>query len=208
MKLQVIKTDKGYVAITKDLVDMGKPYLMQGIGTEIRIRGEKHDISWTKWASKIVATDTSFKLERIPQFELEKTEDDEPLAETDFNHLGYKTGKQDFKVGFVRGYRAAKEKGCYTEEDMENAFLAGEKWEARNQSIDRKEPLEFTEALNVHEFIDSLKQPKQLVAIEVESGAIGGYTQEGGTYVHTYFQVTKSEEYLDGLLTIKQYFYE
>jgi len=225
MKYQIVNCDKGYVAISDEKITEGFFLHPKGVifpVTEIYIRGP---IS-TGLMKKIIATDTTFKLEGIAQFELPaildggESTDLIELAETKYPYIDTSIGdinkvhniKVDSKrIAFIQGYKAAQEKGCYTEEDMEKAFLAGEKWEDRNQSIDRGEITSFPDALNVHDFIDSLKQPKKLVAIEINdmeaSQWISNEKEHGRVNINLPI-VTKSEQHPDGLLTIKQYFYE
>lgn len=240
MKLNIIKTNRGYVTISDEqpsqkhtrTEDEGKWVVSLFNSWVGQLSMEYRGLWRIEWEVSptignllsdphpsdnyrmIVATDTTFKLSGIPQFELENLIDDEPLAEADFKHLGYKTGKQDFKVGFVRGYRSAQEKGCYTIEDMRQAYDSGKQrqfWEE-----DYKEGSKILEqnALNFDNFIESLNQPKKLVAIEVETErrnvldlderGLMGYT----TITDFKKKYPDIKKHPDGLLTIKEYFYD
>ena len=72
MKLQVYKIEEGFIAVDKDrYTAFGEYYLRNGnllknhINANILLlRGDS--------GGKVIATDTSFKLEGVPQFELEK----------------------------------------------------------------------------------------------------------------------------------------
>jgi len=209
MKLQVVKTDKGYVAVSDEPIRCDEAsglirniwYVFEGIIY-------KREYSHPKNSSKIVATDTTFKLKGIPQFELEKEVDIlKRLANDSWEgcHGCDESDKNFWINGFIHGYKTAKSKGCFTEEDIRKAYRS-------NGPLNKED-----------EFIDSLKQPKKLVAIEVETQKVPVISDkeyeelEKGTREYTDtkpFDVelvvpqNKSEQYPDGILTIKQYFYE
>ena len=88
MKLKIVKTDKGYVAVSDEKL--------------------KED-NWSYGVSnKIIATDTSFKLEGIAQFKLEDTIE---FPQDIIQQLSYE-GKSITEInGFKNGYKAAQEKG-------------------------------------------------------------------------------------------------
>lgn len=66
MKLEVIKTNRGYVAISNEKVTGCIGYNPETKSIEFFASHPKYDES----GLKIIATDSSFKLEGIPQFEL------------------------------------------------------------------------------------------------------------------------------------------
>lgn len=189
MKLKIVKTDKGYVAVSDEKL--------------------KED-NWSYGVSnKIIATDTSFKLEGIAQFKLEDTIE---FPQDIIQQLSYE-GKSITEInGFKNGYKAAQEKGCYSIEDMRKAYEAGRDrgfWEE-----DYKDGSKILEqnAPKFEVFIESLNQPKKLIAIEVDmtmkkvgSQIVGGLKL--GDYEEV-MNITESEKYSDGLLTIQKYYYE
>lgn len=244
MKQQVVKTNKGYVVISEEIPkqrfmktkDEGKWALHLSeswIGQLSLTYGGMWRIEWKVSDSigyllsdphspenyrMIVATDTTFKLEGIAQFELPaildggESTDLIELAETKYPYIDTSIGdinkvhniKVDSKrIAFIQGYKAAQEKGCYTEEDLRKAINEVFNIVFKNSLLIKEDSERIT-----YDVINSLKQPKKLVAIEVDTTAIAGYTQEGDTCVKEMFKMVKSEQYPDGLLTIKQYFYE
>jgi len=214
MKQQVVKTNKGYVAISDEKITEGFFLHPKGVifpVTEIYIRGP---IS-TGLMKKIIATDSTFKLEGIPQFELEKDELEKMALE--YASLPYKNWPKDAQVillednarlDFIAGYKAAQSKGCFTEEDIIKAIRFGKDlWKDAENQVKNG----VKKQLFVKDFIDSLKQPKKLVAIEINdmeaSQWISNEKEHGRVNINLPI-VTKSEQHPDGLLTIKQYFYE
>lgn len=193
MKLQTIKTEKGYVAISGEKINIDDWYVCW----DELYNPAKYSIynlvstANGKNPKKIVATDSSFKLEGIPQF---KTENDweDALQKTPLFYIPE-------KMAFVKGWNAAKSEGCFTEEDVKNAFQAG--WLCNDTSDCAEEEIKY---------ISSLKTLKQLVAIDVLSGI--KTTVYPGTdkpsVTETHYSLRKSEQYSDGLLTVKEYFYE
>lgn len=195
MKLQIVKTDKGYVAISDEAPIKGEYYLFtfNNANTIFNQANEK-----SEFYKKIVATDTSFKLEGIAQFEFEDNiEEIYMLANKAME--GGKGLPDDLKEfrgkavdwgfdKFVKGYRAAQEKGCYSIEDIKKALVL------KNMGYGEKH------------IIESLNQPKKLVAIEVNSVSDGHFTPT---------EVGKNEPliiandlYPDGILTIQKYYYD
>ena len=151
MKLKIVKTDKGYVAVSDEKL--------------------KED-NWSYGVSnKIIATDTSFKLEGIPQFEL---------------------------PAILDGVESTEEKGCYSIEDMRKAYNLG--YSNGEQGFDEES---FEERF--------INQPKKLVAIEILTRKThpraDEYTKDGDI-IDVPFTQDKSPEYPDGLVIIKQYYYE
>jgi len=210
MKLQVIKTDKGCVAVSSEPIRCDEAsgligdiwYVFKGVIY-------KRDYSHPKDCLKIIATDSTFKLEGIPQFELENKLPSEEFTWAEFRDFYLKVstlakGERglhslgEFRIGYNEGYKAAQSKGCFTEEDMRKAFDRGE-WDGSGKS-------EATRNAIFYNFIDSLKQPKKLVAIDVETLIIAGKGK--GEKSTNILNITKSEHYPDGLLVVKQYYYE
>lgn len=178
MKLQVIKTDKGYVAVSDEKlkrddwgIDLTESLLTKCLRTE-------ENSYWNKNCKKIIATDTSFKLQGVPQFKLPAVLDGAESVD-----------------------KAAQEKGCYTEDDMRNAYMTGSISSLNWNKAKIEE--NFNHLKRAEEYINSLKQPKQLVGIEVDHEMIGHPHEWVDTPI-----LIKSEEYPNGLLTVKQYYYE
>jgi len=234
MKLQVVKTDKGYVAISEQIPhqdhnmrtdDEGK-WVISLYNSWIGTLSQEYRGLWRiRWKVSdsmgyllsdphspenyrmIVATDTTFKLEGIPQFELESVSAGS-IAIDAWNKIATPEDADiapHYIDGYMNGYEAAQSKGCFTEEDVKKALVL------KNMGYGEKY------------ILDSLKQPKKLVAIEVETQKVPVISDkeyeelEKGTREYTDtkpFDIelvvpqNKSEQYPDGLLTIKQYFYE
>ena len=238
MKYQVVKTDEGYVAVSNDEIKIGdfalhnsKEYrekYPKSTSIFVKCTQSNHFSIQEHW-DKIVATDTSFKLEGVPQFELEtlswkdvlgiKAVEDSILAgklNTEFNSPIYVIG---YTSGFKSGYKAAQEKGCYTEADIKKAIeygtlLAEYHFNDNIYMTDEQENIALT---SKDTFIKSLKQPKEPVAIEVQECIIrhnqcvnkcASYPSECFCEMTKHVEITKSEQYPDGLLTVKKYYYE
>lgn len=153
--------------------------------------------------------------EKEYQFELEKDELEKMALE--YASLPYKNWPKDAQVillednarlDFIAGYKAAQSKGCFTEEDIIKAIRFGKDlWKDAENQVKNG----VKKQLFVKDFIDSLKQPKKLVAIEINdmeaSQWISNEKEHGRVNINLPI-VTKSEQHPDGLLTIKQYFYE
>lgn len=237
MKLQIVKTDKGYVAISDEqpsqkdtrTEDEGKWALSLFDSWVGQLSMEYRGLWRIEWKVNdsvgnllsnphqpenyrmIVATDTSFKLEGIPQFELEKDDKDYQLMRAATLTLKNYDLKDEFNVsaaggfcsGYDAGYKAAQEKGCYSIEDMRKAFDRGE-WDGSGKS-------EAVRNSVFDDFIESLNQPKKLVAIEILTRKThpraDEYTKDGDI-IDVPFTQDKSPEYPDGLVIIKQYYYE
>lgn len=193
MKLQVVKTDKGYVAVS-DFKNINKVDRYYNLKSKMFLDHDYEDLtSLTENDVKIIATDTSFKLEGIPQFELESVSAGS-IAIDAWNKI---STPEDADIapyyidGYMNGYEAAQSKGCFTEEDVKRALVL------KNMGYGEKY------------ILDSLKQPKKLVAIEVDTRlALAGYNEKGNAYMKEVFKMIESEQYPDGLLTIKEYFYD
>lgn len=204
MKLQIVKTTQGYVAISDEPKKEGQHFAcvnqLKTTGyVSIHTDYNMADIC----CYPIIATDTTFKLEGIPQFELEKSPLREELrdiiAEDWYKH---KDDEPYIEQTADDCYKAAQSKGCFTEEDMN--WVANM---ASGMAYSGKTSSEIANQLTIK--INSLKQPKKLVAIEVGTRlALAGYNEKGNAYMKEVFKMIESEQYPDGLLTIKQYYYE
>lgn len=205
MKLQIVKTNQGYVAISDEkpyqkdtkTKDESKWALLLFDSWVGRLSMEYRGLWRIEWKVSdsvgnllsdphqpenyrmIVATDTSFKLEGIPQFEL---------------------------PAVLTGAESTEEKGCYSIEDMRKAYEAGNDrgfWEE-----DYKDGSKILEqnAPKFEVFIASLNQPKKLVAIEVETEIVSKTkVWETGNTSAWQESIPKAN---DGLLTIQKYYYE
>jgi len=212
MKLQVIKPRFGYMAVSEELILPGRHWWIHPETEHLGFAEEPLKSPYLR----IIATDTSFKMEGIPQFEFENKEI-EDVKNLCYKEFGYTkstisnahTGGNVLD-GFIAGYKAAQSKGCFTQEDMRKAMEEGYK-HCTDSAMDYEDRFK--------RLIDSLKQPKKLVAIEVEESfkkpsetAIADEMKTSGNINNIPLvqipKITKSEEYPDGLLTIKQYFYE
>lgn len=238
MKLQVIKTDKGYIAIDKVCPVKLNEWCIEkweGEGNYIDENGHNWFIRRMNMncdvndpeCHKIIATDNSLKLEGIPQFELEKVEDVDTFVKSCLNEWGLvdtephndleKGRRIGLKIGLFYGYKASQEKGCYTEEDLRKAINNVFNIVFKNRLLIKEDLKRIT-----YDIINSLKQPKQLVGIEVETQKIPVISDkeyeelEKGDRQHTDINPftiempipqTKSEEYPNGLLTVRQYYY-
>lgn len=178
MKLQIVKTDNGYAAVKEDGIT-------------------------------IIATDTSFKLEGIPQFELEKEgwkSEIKKVFPKLYNSNLDKVFIRHTEDGFMEGYKAAQEKGCYSIEDMN--WVANM---ASGMALSGKSLSDINNQLTIK--IQSLNQPKKLVAIEVEpyftdeAERLEGLMRDGEG-IKPEPLIVKSEEYPDGLLTVQKYYHE
>jgi hypothetical protein len=188
MKLQVIKPRFGYMAVSEDPIFPGIHWWIHPETEHLGFAEEPLKAPYLK----IIATDTSFKMEGIPQFELE---DNIPYLQT--------TDK-DQQWAYKEGYRAAKSKGCFTEEDMKSfsKFVTSNlmKHSDKNGGY-----------LGIDKVFNMWNQPKKLVTIEIDDMEASQWisNEKGHGRVNIKLPIiTKSEQYPDGLLTIKQYFYE
>lgn len=84
-----------------------------------------------------------------------------------FTRIGMQEFTNSIKKSWKAGYKAGKAKQ-FTEEDMEKAFLAGERWEDKNQAISRGEIPTFPEATFIEDFLESLKPKPIAVELEME----------------------------------------
>lgn len=235
MKLQVVKIDKRYVAISDEHLKIGDTILYGNPegkedwnwGFNI-INSEERLLHYSKMkemfdtivpisskakplSNKIIATDTSFKLEGIPQFELEK-EDFIELAEAQYPYVNtsieevnkvHNTKVDSKRIAFIQDYRAAQKRGCYSIEDIQKAIGFGKDlYEDIKRNIrDGEERKLFTS-----DFIKSLNQPKKLVAIEVATiNSLHSFPTEAGKNEPL---IIINNLYPNGVLTIKQYYYE
>lgn len=254
MKLQVIKTDKGYVAVDEDAdihydewcleihenyecdlikaLDVNPKYawfvrrLNMGYTNKSKEEfGEFFRRKKDGSCKKIIATDTTFKLEGIPQFDLPDVLNGESVN----LFLGYDEksvqalvekdliDEREQRIAyhwFWIGLKAAQEKGCYTEEDLRKAINEVFNIVFKNNLLIKEDSKRIT-----YDVIDSLKQPKQLVSIEVEETFkrpseidISNEMKTSGNINNLSLiqtpKVIKSEDHPDGLLTVKQYYYE
>lgn len=227
MKLQVIKTHKGYLVVSNYNTEISEgSWFIDEFGLR-KARWYTKD----KTQRLVIATDTTFKLEGIPQFELENN------IELNFNYqdvdeLDNKPDLQkwvdnnelealiDESKGGIIGYihrehideitgllnKVSQQKGCYTEEDLKIM-----KSEFFNQFCLRT--LSGTEITGdvwnwIQSHLQSLKQSKKLVAIDVEEEIYYLSYGEDTHLPRIRTKVTKSEQYPDGILTTKKYYYE
>lgn len=213
MKYQVIKTDKGYVAISNEPKKEGQHFVCTYQLKDGYVPIHKDYGMADACCYPIIATDTSFKLEGVPQFECEfekpwvfssklKSTGQEVWQFCYNDEEGY---NQHSGVYFKREHAEKgmkdfiyQKKGCYTEKDIKKAWKAG-----------------YNET-NLDDYIQSLKQPKELVAIEVQECIIrhsqcvnkcASYPSECFCEMTKHIEITKSEQYPDGLLTVKKYYY-
>ncbi len=109
------------------------------------------------------------------------------LSEKDFIHMGYKNGKTDFQVGFVRGYNKAKEKYKFTEEDVikivEKSRETGLTAEYLMLSIQQpKMPVRFECEMEVIGITDdgnnTIKEPKTTTNSQGQTVWVGKYIYE------------------------------
>ncbi len=198
MKLQIYKTEQGYVAVSEK-VKPGDFVVIFPLMEIIQV----NQSNCIMYDFKIIATDTSFKIEGVAQFELEKDNSEilyklvniddiknrikiEPFDSSEI--IGYKNGQ--FFVGnyyckygnhIVKSDESsmhhithflAQTKGCYSEEDLRNAYGQGNNDGSNNLWKEES-------------FIQFTKQSKKLVAIDVEI-----------------------DKYSNGLLIVKEYIYE
>lgn len=217
MKLQVVKTNKGYVAVSDENIKENDWYFNPFIKVFHKHQVEKGIFGPILGSNKIIATDTSFKLEGIPQFELEKVEDVDTFVKSCLNEWGLvdtephndleKGRRIGLKIGLFYGYKAAQEKGCYTEEDLRKAINNVFNIVFKNRLLIKEDLKRIT-----YDIINSLKQPKQLVGIEVETNSPYFDTEHQEERERNPSEIkpliNKSEDYPNGLLTIKQYFYK
>jgi hypothetical protein len=213
MKLQVIKTDKGYVAVSDEPKKQGHHFactnqLKNGYVPIHNDFGMADDC-----CKPIVATDTTFKLEGIPQFKLEKKRnilfEATDRAYKYLYALGYFTtptheGKIVENLLIEARAEADEEKGCYTEEDIIKGIKLFNRAH-KEADIKPKKGQDFIDAMYEY-VISSLKQPKQLVAIEVETIQASQWVANEKGHGRQNIEIPKANDY--GLLTIKQYFYE
>lgn len=170
-EFKTIKTDKGYVAVGK---------AEEGIHPEVNYFDDKVDFfgfvkmqdflskeyNWffvngikenNRTVYKILATNTSFKLDGIDQFELED-EIKSMAFDAAFNSNINNNNLVLAATSWYDGYKAAQSKGCYTEEQAVDLM----RWVVDNYD---KTPM-YMDVLRSK--VQSLNQPKTLASIEVE----------------------------------------
>lgn len=194
MKLQIIKPKFGYMAVSEEPILQGKHWWIHPETEHLGFAEEDLKAPYLR----VVATHTSFKFEGIPQFEFEKIDDafdswnKEPMDFRDISEY------RDYEAG----YKAAQEKGCYSEKDLVRAIKMSY-GQAKQSTISVRTVQEL--------ILKSLNQPKKLVAIEVDDMKASAWVsnEKGHGRVNINLPIgTKSEEYPDGLLTIQKYYYE
>jgi len=181
MKLQVIKTEQGYVAVSNEEIKEGNCYVSP---TGIWFYTNKD-------CKKIIATDNSFKLEGISQFELEETIVGKPLDD----YIREKHTQEEC-IGFIAGYRAAQSKGCYTKEDLREVI-----------NICRIAIINNIKYLYEDKIIEGIAEPKNLIAIEVEELQVFSHYSQDLMKVAVY-KGCGEPKVTNGLLTVKNYIYE
>lgn len=203
MKLQVIKPRFGYMAVSEEPIFPGRHWWIHPETEHLGFAEEPLKAPYLK----IIATDTSFKMEGIAQFKLEKEVDIlKRLANDSWEgcHGCDESDKNFWINGFIHGYKTAKSKGCFTEEDMKSfsKFVTSNlmKHSDKNGGY-----------LGIDKVFNMWNQPKKLVTIEIDDMEASQWisNEKGHGRVNIKLPIiTKSEQYPDGLLTIKQYFYE
>jgi len=112
-------------------------------------------------ARKIIAQPLESNLSGIPYYELTPQEERvEQLADKANGYLVYSSKAKDtkanaFSEGFIEGYKAAKAKGGFTEEQMHDAIEWGFQMALGNTNHKRRDL-----------FIASLRQPMKIVSSE------------------------------------------
>lgn len=171
MKLDVIKIDKGYVAVSNGKIEVDDHYLSNN---EIYVLCTNLN---GKNSKKIIATDTTFKLEGVPQFELEEThidyiswnEANKIFEKEEWRNPDLSNKEDELAVSAIHlGYKTALQNYQYTEENLRKAFEAGNNY-GHNESLNYSAH-HFPDE---DEYIQSLKQPKELIGIEVETDDTG-----------------------------------
>lgn len=228
MKLQLHKTKKGYIAYNEHKI---QPSDWMISFTDDESYGEiwKHDGSGyiSPDDRKIIATDTSFTIKGVPQFQLpttrkeEKSPTLESIIESHFNSYIEKVrissasiDKQrdrDRYLGFIEGYKIAL--NTYSEDDLKSAIAFGGTKVAMKESLNSNEVGRFIECLKSVK--SSKKVSKKLVAIDVEVDDewLKEFTPFGGPYDYdssyiSPYKIVKSKQYPNGLLQVDEYLYE
>lgn len=189
MKLQVYKTEQGYVAVSDEEIKIGDwCILLDSLGNIFssiarQYIGKEKGHYINDGIRKIVATDTSFKLEGIPQFELSVDID---WKEKRWLH------RPSGKV-----YKLNGASGLIPEDESSNCAL----------------PVWLKDNSTDWIFI---KQPRNLVAIEVDTYKDCSKGIECTANINNSCdgelikkaKIVESEQYPDGLLIVKNYIYE
>jgi hypothetical protein len=215
--LDILKTEKGLVAVNNSYIDKedyivhnNKIYKVTGRDTFHLIVYEKNvyvgSLDFID-CKKIIATDITFKVGKLPQFELE---DELSFLNYQASYLKdhYKWSDKELQIAldfYKKGYQT---KG-YGEEDLRKAINFGATLEFGNISID------YTKYPNgeVEQLIETVIKPsKELSSIEID------YTHISGAYDPLddddiefgdidIITIVKSDQYPDGLLKVKKYNY-
>lgn len=115
---------------------------------------------------KVVAQPLESNLSGIPYYELTPQEEVvEQLAEKEYPLSSWKL-QTDFakgaQHGFIKGYKAAKAKGEFTEADVMNAWQVGFNIGSNYEDT----PSYLTANLTTEDFIKTLRQPMKIVSAE------------------------------------------
>lgn len=165
-ELTIIQTKQGMVAVSDEPIK-GGDYVYNEISKEIyRITIKEEVVNYEK---KIIATDSTFKLEGVPQFEVEKDEATKYAFESLKNkwqhlytfgnpHKPYPRNFEDEFNHIVIGYKAAQSKYRFTEEDVRKAYLLG------FDELNYINPED-----KIQQLLSKLTKPKQLKSIVVDS---------------------------------------
>lgn len=198
MKLDVIKIEQGYVVVTSlEHQRMYDWYIDDA--NQIRQVLVEDDEYWEsrRHYTKILYTDNTFKLEGVPQFELEDDNEAHNFAYT--QSLFSNKEMQNISYYNLRlGYESAQSKYQYTEEDLRKAFEAGKHFGEietlfnHTDSITREQ---YEATFHVDEYIQSLKQPK------AKNIVITGYFNNTLS-IDVYFDYKKDKYQLDGVIRI------
>jgi hypothetical protein len=162
MKHNIIKTNNYLLVVDDSQIKIGdivlEKYLDGTIGLEqIDTLNDIHNVLHKKIIAHLPLNGASTLngVDLLPPIE----DDVERLAEEySKNHSIYETAQDDVYHGFFQGYNKAKAKYKYTEEDMREAFKAGQLDKGNNWY-----------GGDFIEFIKSLQQPKMPIGFEFET---------------------------------------
>lgn len=186
MILQVHKTEQGYVAVSDEAIRHIKEELRYAVVCH-RSEGKLHSPvlienvggTWddfNKPVFRVIAS--TFPLEGIPLFDLEETD----VMAPDY--------APHFKEVWIEGYKAAQSKGCFTEDQLREAM----KYASSYISTERV----------IESYIESLKQPRTLVGIEVEDEMVDPEEEYWGSLEYAPFRA----KITNNKLTVTRHIYE
>lgn len=201
---------EGYVVTTKKPTTKNLTWVYRNDEVfQLPDRSKGQQVAMVRWGLEVIAS--TFPLGDLPQFVIED-ENAEDLALKAYYIDSFETLNQPSFIdtknsveGFIEGWNKHAEKYEFTKEDMEKAITLAREVSGMEAVVKQlqneylnKENFQYTKK----EIIQSLQKQKEITEIEFDVEQIGAYANP--KYPSDYnLKITKTSEYPNGLLTIK-----